>query len=146
MQRSRHQRPLQTHEVGIDYQTSDASCRLPEDAWEAIEIRNSSKPLCHVWASKMDGTNVPHQQVAFVLRCSVKLETMLKDDRRLYNYLPELADEFIASKARCLRLASAIARQFNEAGRKLFDVTTKHHILRHRAHLARLLNHCKTLR
>ena len=117
---------------------------FPKMRGKAIEIRNLGQPLCHVWASKMDVTNMLHQQIAFMLRCSVKLENTLKDNRQLFRYPPELADEFVKTTSQYLQLTSAIARQYNEASRKLFDMTVKHHILWHCANSLRLLNPSKS--
>jgi hypothetical protein len=117
---------------------------FPKMRGKAIEIRNLGEALCHVWASNMDVTNLLHQQIAFMLRCSVKLETILRDNRQLFRYPTELADEFVRTTSQYLQLTSAIARQYNEAGRKLFDVTVKHHILWHCANSSRLLNPAKS--
>ncbi len=113
---------------------------FPKMRGKAIEVRNLGEPLLHVWSARCDSTNILHQQITFMLRCSVKIEAMLKEHRGLFRYPPDIAAEFLQTTERYLQLTSSIARQYNEAGKKLWDVTTKHHILWHCAKSAELLN------
>jgi len=116
----------------------------PKMRGKMAEIRNIGEPLLHVWNTRSDRANLKHQQIAFMLRCSVKIESMLRDNRHCYRYPPDLADEFLQTTERYLQLTSSLARQYADSGRQLFDVTTKHHILWHCAKSAELLNPCRS--
>ena len=96
--------------------------------------------MLEVWRGKMDHAFVPHQQVEFLLRNSVRLEDMIREHKSLNRYPAALADEFLNSAEQYLQLTSGVARHYTEAGRKLFDVTTKCHMLWHCAYSARFLN------
>lgn len=113
---------------------------FPKMRGKMVEVRNLGEPLLHVWSARCDPANVVHQQITFMLRCSVKIERMLKDHRHLYRYPPDLAAEFLKTTEHYLQLTSSVARQYAESGKLVFDVTTKHHILWHCAKSAELLN------
>ena len=77
------------------------------------------------------------------MRRSVALEDMLSGNKGLVLYPPELAADFRTTTEEYLQMYSAVARTYNEAGRLLFDLTPKHHMLWHAADSARLLNPCR---
>ena len=69
---------------------------------------------------------------------------MLSDNKDLVLYPPALATEFRRTTEEYLLMYSAVARAYNEAGRLLFTVTPKHHMLWHAADSAKWLNPCRT--
>ena len=117
---------------------------FPKMRGKAIQVRNLGPPLLAVWSARMDAASVLHQQVAFVLRASVKLEDMVNEHSNLFRYPPANAAEFMQTTDQYLQMVSLAARTFNEEGRRLFDVTTKFHILWHCADSASKLNPCKS--
>lgn len=130
--------------MGLCWKPRAPHASFPKMRGKAIEVRNLGEPLLSVWTSKMDRSNTLHQQVAFMLRCSVKMETMLKENREFFRYPPALASEYLQTAEKYLQLTSSIARQYNESGKRLFDLTTKHHILWHCAKSAAVLNPAKS--
>ena len=118
--------------------------KFPKMRRKAIEVRNLGPPLLKIWTARMDAGSLLHQQVAYMLRCSVKLEDMLREHKALYRFPPDIALEFRATTEKYLQLTSSVARIYGESGRKLFDVTTKHHILWHCADSGSLINPAKS--
>jgi len=111
---------------------------------KAIEIRNLAQPLHHIWKARMTAGSTLHSQIEYMLRCSLQLENMIRTHRDKYCYPPPLAAEFRSITEKYLILMSAIARTYGESGRKLFDITTKHHILWHAADSSRMLSPSRT--
>jgi len=130
--------------LGLFCKPRSPFARFPNLRGESIEVRNLGPTLLKIWTDRMDSASMLHQQVAFMLRCSVKLESMIQDHKSLVRYPAGVASAFLNTTEHYLQLSSAIARSFNESGRKLFGITTKHRILWHCADSASLVNPVKS--
>ena len=130
--------------LGLFCKPSTPYSGFPKLRGKAVEVRNLGPPLSKIWGELMNPALPLHLQVAFLLKSSVKLEKMLRDNKALFRYPAALSAEFLAEANKYLQLSSSVARSYNEAGRRLFDITTKHHILWHAAASAQLLNPAKS--
>ena len=144
LSRAQDRRSVSEHEVGAFCKPSTPYSRFPKLRGKAVEVRNLGPPLSKIWGELMNPALPLHLQVAFLLKSSVKLEKMLRDNKALFRYPAALSAEFLAEANKYLQLSSSVARSYNEAGRRLFDITTKHHILWHAVASAQLLNPAKS--
>ena len=141
--KARYIRDRFTHmRLSMFCQPSRPFAKFPRLRGKAAEVRQLGAPLLEAW-QKRRGDSVLHRQVEYLMRRSVKLEDMLSDNKELVLYPPALAEEFRRVTEEYLQMYSAVARAYGEAGRMLFDVTPKHHMLWHAADSAKWLNPCR---
>jgi hypothetical protein len=113
---------------------------FPKLKGKGAEIKGFGEPLLHAWERWMSNDDVQHVRVKLLLGASVKLEHMLVEHADLIKFPTLVADDFLSTTVDLLLLATALAKHYNEMGRKLWDITPKAHYLFHCAYNARFLN------
>ena len=110
----------------------------PKLRGKACEIRHVAGAILHVWTKYMSGDLQIHKEIKILLKCSVRMEDLITDNRHEIAFAPEEASKYARTCQHMLTLHASLANHFAEEQTALFSLTSKAHMLQHIS----LLSHC----
>jgi len=114
--------------------------KYPKLRGKASEIRHFGKALLALWNQFSNQALLLHRRIALMLKHNVHLEDMITHHKEDFSLPPGPAQEFEETANGMLLLLTQIADHFVEEGLKVFDLTSKSHMLQELAILSRCIN------
>ncbi|CAL1133395.1 unnamed protein product [Cladocopium goreaui] len=114
--------------------------KYPKLRGKASEIRHFGKALLALWNQFSNQALLLHRRIALMLKHNVHLEDMITHHKEDFSLPPGPAQEFEETANGMLLLLTQIADHFVEEGLKVFDITSKSHMLQELAILSRCIN------
>lgn len=114
--------------------------KYPKLRGKASEIRHFGKALLALFESQMNPGIQLHKRIALMLKHNVHLENLITEYKQDFAFPPGPAQEFEECTSSMLLLLTQIADHFVGEGLKLFDITSKSHMLQELSILARSIN------
>ena len=114
--------------------------KYPKLRGKASEIRPFGKALLALWNQFSNQALLLHRRIALMLKHNVHLEDMITHHKEDFSLPPGPAQEFEETANGMLLLLTQIADHFVEEGLKVFDITSKSHMLQELAILSRCIN------
>ena len=108
-----------------------AADKFPSLRGRAGEVRDLAEPLLKVWLKYMDVANQQHRLVRMVLKASVAMEAILKQNVGNYRLPPVDATAFAGWTFQYNACVAALGNYFRSRGVWLFHFTIKNHYLLH---------------
>ncbi|CAE8616927.1 unnamed protein product, partial [Polarella glacialis] len=96
--------------------------------------------LTGLWGAHMNGALELHRKVHLMLKLNVRMETLLTEYRDESALPPAAAREFTDACQNMMLLYTQLAEHFVQEGEKLFDITSKSHMVMHSAILSKYLS------
>ena len=100
---------------------------------KAGELRHLGHALTLVFQKFMNPHLQVHREILLMLQANNFMERLLEENRFRYSLSTSDARRFEEACNSMLLLQASVARHFAEAGKQLFDVTSKCHLLQHLA-------------
>lgn len=114
--------------------------KYPKLRGKASEIRHFGKALLALWREFSSPHLVLHKRIALMLKQNVHLEDMITFHKEDFAFPAGAAQEFEETTSSMLQLLTQVADHFVEEGMKVFDITSKSHMLQELALLSRCMN------
>lgn len=103
---------------------------------KAAEVKDLGPALLALWTSKMNAHIEIHKCIKMMLKLNVQMETILKDYKGSYTLPEHVAMQFKAAAFGMAQFTTKAAEHFLGSNFKLFDVTSKLHMVMHVAILS----------
>lgn len=103
--------------------------KYPKLRGKASEVRHFGPALLSLWQRHMNSAITIHRQIELILKANIALEQYISDYKGEFAFPPLVAQRFEETCNTMLLLQSQVAEHFVGEGLKLFDITSKTHML-----------------
>lgn len=114
--------------------------KYPKLRGKASEIRHFGKALLTLWNAYSNPNLLLHKRISLMLKHNVHLEELITEHKEDFCLPPGPAEDFEETTNGMLLLLSQIADHFVGEGMKLFDITSKCHMLQELSILSKCMN------
>ena len=114
--------------------------KFPKLRGKASEIRLFGNPLLALWENFCNPAIILHQRITLMLKYNINMEEILTAHKDEFVLPAGVAAQFEDSANLMLLLLTQVADHFVEDGLKVFDITSKTHMLQELAVLSRAVN------
>lgn len=117
----------------------------PKLRGKAAEIKYVGAALANLWQKKMDQTDDVHRKINLLMKCNLKMEEIMNRNKHRHNIPKRSADELVSAAFTMGQLHLSLCEHFlDDENHKLFNVTSKSHMVLHCVLTSMYINPART--